>query len=282
VNGSGVKRLPVVSKSLNVHSVTVCSIHYLAMGAEMVDLTDMHVASALIDRKSNDKEVAHLRAAVAAAFDELLMVLAFYQAWLPAATDQKLMERLGESRAAQAFEVIRLALQREVVLGLMRLWDKNPDAVKIMSMRELLRGKDFIRRLIADRSARLNMRSTHVSERLAEKLVPQYKDLVRAINEYMPGRPKHDIYKRMRDIRDQRLAHRQVEGEAGGLPGVLKHEIDTMMKDTVHIVHTLADTVGGVWFDPEQAGAMYRDNAQLFWNSVKGEKTPGHPDYSGP
>jgi AbiU2 len=85
----------------------------------------------------DDPQIISLQQKVTAAQQEFDMAVTFHEIWKPAAYDQDLHSRLGESFATQAFLVIRTALRREMVLALIRLWDTNPRAVRISLSRLL-------------------------------------------------------------------------------------------------------------------------------------------------
>lgn len=70
-------------------------------------------------------KIASLRKQVEAAQQEFDMALTFHETWKPAAYDKDLHKRMGDSFATQTFLVVRLALRREMLLALMRLWDKD-------------------------------------------------------------------------------------------------------------------------------------------------------------
>ena len=53
------------------------------------------------------------------------MAIAFHEVWKPAAYDKSLHERMGVSLATNAFHVVQAALRREMLLALMRLWDRR-------------------------------------------------------------------------------------------------------------------------------------------------------------
>jgi AbiU2 len=72
---------------------------------------------------------------VTAAQEEFDMAVAYHEVWKPAAYDNDLHSRMGQSYASQAFFVTRAALRREMMLALMRIWDKNKQAIRIAHRR---------------------------------------------------------------------------------------------------------------------------------------------------
>jgi hypothetical protein len=59
---------------------------------------------------------------------------------------------MGVSYATNAFRVIVTALRREVLLALMRLWDKNRGTVRIERIAKMLSDEHVIDTLAADNS----------------------------------------------------------------------------------------------------------------------------------
>ncbi len=241
----------------------------------------MRVSSVRPDEPAQDEEVEIVRRAVSAAEDELVTALRFYEAWLPAATDVALMDRLGSSYATQTFEVIRFSLQRELLLAIMRFWDKDPRAIRLTDIREKLRNKDFVSRLLDDRTLRLAMRSKGVRDRLEEDLVPKFAEIVRRIGRYLQGGDLHENLEKMRAVRHERLAHRQVVESASGTPSLTKAVIEKIFFDTIEIVQLLMSAINGKTFAAKDAGSIFRHNAKYFWMAVRGERTRGHPAYRG-
>jgi hypothetical protein len=63
---------------------------------------------------------------------------------------------MGQSYASQAFLVTRAALRREVVLALMRLWDKNKQAIRMSFIDATIRDRAVIDALAVDRAKRFD------------------------------------------------------------------------------------------------------------------------------
>lgn len=72
------------------------------------------------------------------------MAIMFHEVWKPATYDESLHNRMGVSYATNAFHIVRAALRREMLLALMRLWDKRREAVRMKSAAEILGDKDVI------------------------------------------------------------------------------------------------------------------------------------------
>ena len=89
-----------------------------------------------------DPKIVSLREHVEAPQQEFDMAVAFHETWKPTAYDEDLHKRMGKSYATNAFKVVRLALRREMMLALMRLWDKRRDAVRLEDIAQTLRDRE--------------------------------------------------------------------------------------------------------------------------------------------
>src|ERR1700676_4200853 len=107
--------------------------------------------------KIDDRKIASLGEKVNAAHQEFDMAVAFHEVWKPAAFDEDLHKRMGASYATNALFVVRAALRREMLLALMRLWDKDARAVGMNTIAATLGDKRVIDALAADRAARVGL-----------------------------------------------------------------------------------------------------------------------------
>ena len=98
-------------------------------------------------------EIQALKGKVCAADEEFSFAQACHEAWKPTAHDAGLHERVGISYAANTFNLIRLVLRREMVLALMRLWDKDKRTINLHSMGNALSDKRIVDALAADYAA---------------------------------------------------------------------------------------------------------------------------------
>src|SRR6202167_540380 len=103
----------------------------------------------------SDPKIKSLRENVRAAQHGFYMAVTFYAAWKTSRHDADLRERMAVSYATTVFHVVRVALRREMLLALMRLWDKIPGAIRMDSIAETLRDKRVIDALAADRANRI-------------------------------------------------------------------------------------------------------------------------------
>jgi len=133
----------------------------------------------------NDPKIISLQEQVKAAHEEFDMAVTLHEAWKPAAYDEDLHNRMGVSYATHAFKVVRMALRREMLLALMRLWDNDSKAVSIEFVAEILRDKCVIDALAADRASRIGMAG--VEDEMGQCLSQQADEAILLINKYAKG-----------------------------------------------------------------------------------------------
>jgi len=81
--------------------------------------------------RGDSEHISDLRMRVEAAREELDVATMFHEAWKPTAYDGELHDRMHESYSGHTFQLIRMALRRETVMALMRVWDNDPSAVNL-------------------------------------------------------------------------------------------------------------------------------------------------------
>src|SRR5437764_1273647 len=85
------------------------------------------------------KIILALRDKVTAAQQEFDLAVAFHEVWKPGAYDDDLHRRMGTSYATQAFNVVLMALRREMVLAMVRLWDRYGRGVGMQAIADDIR-----------------------------------------------------------------------------------------------------------------------------------------------
>ncbi len=65
---------------------------------------------------NTDPKIISLRESVKASQEEFDMAVMFHETWKPTAYDDDLHRRMGTSYATHTFNVVRVALRREMVL----------------------------------------------------------------------------------------------------------------------------------------------------------------------
>jgi hypothetical protein len=119
----------------------------------------------------DDPVIVQLREQVKAAQDVFDMAVTLHEVWKPAANDTDLHKRLGKSYATQAFNVVRVALRRETILALMRLWDRDPRAIGMPAIAETVADAAVLEVFVHDRVTPLGISGAEddVRRTLSEK-----------------------------------------------------------------------------------------------------------------
>ncbi|MFC4518421.1 AbiU2 domain-containing protein [Cupriavidus pinatubonensis] len=228
-------------------------------------------------------ELEQLRQSIQAAQDEVMLAVMFHENWKPAAYDVGLHERMGTSFATHSFQIIRLALRREVLMALMRVWDKDKRAVRLTAIAEILKNKKCFDALVHARAARINIGPDPIGD-MRSALEPKRDEILRLIRKYMENGDGSSVLESLRALRHERLAHRQTERPTTA-PGVeaTEQEIEAFYQDTLEIVRLLLSLVMGHAFDiATEAAGVYRHHASFFWAAARGERTEGHPNFKRP
>lgn len=94
------------------------------------------------------QEIERLNTLVDTARQEIELAIMLHETWRPAVYDTGLHSRIGTSYAAHSFQIIRLALRRELLLALTRVWDKNTKAVRMTLNADRLGDKNCFEALV--------------------------------------------------------------------------------------------------------------------------------------
>jgi hypothetical protein len=227
----------------------------------------------------DDPTIVALREKVRTAQEVFEMAVTLHELWKPAAQDKELHKRLGVSYATQGFNVVRVALRREMVLALMRLWDNDPRAIGMQSIAKTLGNQAVIQALVADRTSRMNI--SGVDDEIRRTLRQQADEVIALASQYADDNVKAASLKKLRTLRNQRLAHTQVKAKSFTAADAIDAEIQAFYADNARLIAILPSLVGGVAYDPADLAGVYGYYASFFWASVRGEKTEGHPNYRG-
>ena len=225
----------------------------------------------------DDPKIVALRDKVTAAQQEFDMAVTFHEVWKPAAYDQDLHRRMGNSYASQAFLVARTALRREMVLALVRLWDTNKQAIRMQSIAAILRETEVIEALAADRVRRLGL--PEAISQLAADLRKRAAEVIALVNKYMEGGSQDAVLRKLLALRHERLAHRQIAPAAATGASATDDDIEEFYQDNSRLIHILLSLVNAIAYDPEDTAKVYRHYAGHFWAGARGEKTEGHPNH---
>ena len=245
---------------------------------------------------SSKPDIAGLQENVEAAREEFDLAVAFRAVWAPTAYDTDLHRRMGVSFATHGLQMIRTACQRELVLALCRLWDRDKRAVGMEAIGRALRDNAVIDALAVDRANRMSrhpksplfsLPDDAIRDAIRDTIQEQANEALAIIDRYDTGGAKHHILEGLRHLRNKRLAHREVAALAGPPAKATKptpqdKDVEAFYEDMSALIKTLLSTVVGHAYDPADTAGIFRTYAGHFWAGVKGERTEGHPHYRAP
>ncbi|PTB17870.1 hypothetical protein C9I57_25425 [Trinickia symbiotica] len=225
-------------------------------------------------------EIEALKTTAKAAQTEAVMAIAFHETWKPTAYDKELHRRMGFSYATQAFQIVRLALRREMLLALIRIWDKNKQgqSLQITAVREKLRDKAVFNAIVDHWAGSAS--DLWTKDGMRKDLEPKRARIIELIQKYLEGGSGFSVVEGLRTLRHERLAHYQLEetkAEAA-TADTTDDEIEAFYEDTLEIVRLLLSLVWGDTFSLSgDVAGVYRHYAKFFWENVSGEQAEGPP-----
>ena len=226
---------------------------------------------------SIEDQIISLVKKVDAATQEFDMAVTFHEVWKPTLYDENLRTRMGVSYATNAFHVIRMALRREMLLALMRLWDNNRKNVGMHHIANILRASSVISALAKKRAA--PYRDAHVENQMKQELLQLRDEIVALIGKYFKDGADRPVLKKLRTVRNKHLAHRPIQALAATGSEKFDKEIETFYQDMSKLISLLCSLVKGLGYDPQETAEVYCTYATLFWAGARGERTEGHPNY---
>jgi hypothetical protein len=224
------------------------------------------------------ENLAILQAKVKAAQEEFDLAVRFHEAWKPAVYDHDLRERMGVSYATNTFDVIKLALRRETILALTRLWDRDYRSVGMERVAESLNESSFVDILAQNRKAYDSFPESR--ELIRDSINEKVAAALNLIAKYSEGGSHHRILKSLRTIRNERLAHRQTTATAATGPDATDDDIEYFYQDLSKLIGFLSSLLHAEALDPQDFAGVYRYYGKFFWASVRGERTKGHPNFN--
>lgn len=232
---------------------------------------------------SNSPQMDRLRTRVKAASEEFEVAISFHEAWKPCAFDEALHRRLGMSYATNTFVAIKLALRHEMLMAMMRLWDNDRRTIRLPSIANTLRDKRAIEVLASeDAMNRSAGRIGNSGERLAQRaakairasiekgqagLHRRAREAIDIIDSYAEGRTNHHIMTILRTIRDQHLAHRQLD-RANKAPDGSHAAAQHMYEDLTRLFELLWNVVLHTHYSLMEAAEIKEGYAGHFWAGV--------------
>jgi hypothetical protein len=236
-------------------------------------------------------ELKDLRKLVRAAAAEFDMAVMFYEVWRTAMDDDALHGRLGVSFTTNTFRVVVTALRRELLLALIRMWDKPKSTLRMSMIAEKIRNSRTLALLAEERGTNIEKKmirpNGHVSRASVETIVGSVRGglndtATKALaisDKYAPGGSGFTVLEKLRTLRHERLAHYAVEAVSVPTKNATDQEIEGFYRDNSELVRLLLSLVTATAYDPQQNAEVQRTYAKLFWASVRGERTEGHPNF---
>ena len=224
--------------------------------------------------------IAEMDEIVRAALGEFDYAMALHEAWKPAAVDVALHARLNNSYAANTFNVVRVAVRRELLMTLARLWDSQSKAINLARFADWLRSDTFIDRLIAHR--KYHSREASIQELFRADLERRSEITASAIAEFKPGGRQHAHLKRLLALRGQTLGHHQMVQAKAYPPTLDEKDVEAIYVGSAEIIDHLMSIINATAITLLEGAEVQERYAKSFWASVRGERTEGHPDYRPP
>lgn len=208
------------------------------------------------------------------------MAVTFHEVWKLAAYDTDLHARMGTSYATQAFLITRTALRREMVLALMRIWDRDPRSVGMQLIIDAIQTNDVMSALTSDRAAKF--RGAGVEPSMRADLDKKAAEAIALAGKYGNGGSHAAVLEMLRSLRNTRLAHRQTTPVNATGPDLTDQQIEDFYQDNSRLIQVLLSLVNAHAYDPEDTAKVFRHYASFFWAAARGERTEGHPNYRRP
>lgn len=223
--------------------------------------------------------VASLKVSVQAAFEEFDQAVAFREVWRYAAYDHDLHQRMGKSYATNTFRIIRVALWRETLLALARLWDTRPRTVRMdVDIGEKIRKAAVIEALATERAKRRGSWPGD-REQIKKELSAVAAEAIGLIDKYHRGGTGYKALQRLLRLRHEHLGHRSLGPASAHGPGPTDAEIELIFHDHRRLIAQLLHLVLATDYSAEEAAKVHQYCAKFFWAAVRGERTEGHPNF---
>lgn len=161
----------------------------------------------------------------------------------------------------------------------MRLWDTSAKALRLDAVARALRDAEVITALAQDRASRMGFPG--LLEAVRSTLQTNADAALSIIDQYAHNGSKYGVLQSLRTLRHERLAHRRLTTTAPSIDHT-DDDVESLYQDMARLVGVLLSLVNGMAYNPEETGTLYARYAELFWASVRGERTEGHPSYNAP
>lgn len=224
--------------------------------------------------------IEKLKRQLKAACDEFRQAVAFHETWKPAVFDQAVAGRVGVSFASHSFHVIKMALRREMLMSLLRIWDSERRGPRLSRIGNTLKdsavSKEIVRRNVASRAYHY---SSVTPESACETAALEVRCLADEIASYVDG-PNQATLSYLTEVRHRVFAHRDLDQTIARPPDVDEKSIEDFYQVTARLLRELVLIIDLKDYHPDGEAYTYGKAAELFWAGVRGESTPGHPRYT--
>jgi hypothetical protein len=155
-----------------------------------------------------------------------------------------------------------------MLLGLSRLWDYRTEAIKIISIAEDLENPTILDSLLPNTPIYVEARG-------------QAAEAAALIRRYDRGGSSHSTLSRLRNLRNQHLAHHQIAAKRKRIGVVEEEEIEKhtadLYADSAKLIGLLEHVVERTAYDTKETAGVYQFYAKFFSEAVTGERDEGHP-----
>jgi hypothetical protein len=144
-----------------------------------------------------------------------------------------------------------------------------------------LRNKRVINALARDRVENIGLPEAIDQMRADLKLKANAAILL--LNKYMQDGSHNGVFKKLQDLRNEQLAHRDMARATVIGANATEEEIEEFYQDTSNLINILLSLVNAIAYDPDDTAGVYQHYARHFWLGVRGEQTAkvysvGHSD----
>lgn len=217
------------------------------------------------------EDLIFIKKCVEAIEQESVLLCSVHASWKPTVFDDDLFSRMGYSYSGHTFQVIRFALRREMLMGLARMWDQTERTTGLSQLARRIK-KESVFQTVVDEFCLARYGERERGRGLAyESLDKKRQDVLKVVALYEQGGPKCTVKKRILSVRNQELAHRQVDD--GNRVAIFwdDSEIEQLYLDTLYIAETLLELVLLRGFDLSGVASVYAHHARHFWDGVRGD-----------
>jgi hypothetical protein len=102
------------------------------------------------------------------------------------------------------------------------------------------------------------------------------------VGKYSDGGSHEIVRRKLKKLRNERLAHRQIGATSVAEADPTDGEIESFYQDMSELIRLLLSLVMAEAYNPADTGGVFGHHAKFFWAGVRGERTEGHPSYREP